>query len=429
MSASAQYSSFDNDGGQYPSFQQSQHGPWGTTINQQIQTASAMNVPFDQQQFEEAKQNGCLQAPCKAYPSWPPPYGTGFIYPSLQKAEQDQIMGDERGCFSMASPFIDAEPILPSVNISENYGDREYGPNEILNMYDCLNTPQPISNKCFGYMPYDATYMSATMSHGGQAKGWLEDPMSPVPITSFHQPVAVGIDIPSQVPSDRNENFIEKFVGGVRHQQAPGSQIPSSGSQIPPSSGSQIPPSSGSQIPPSSSSSGSDGLNISQQPALIQETAKTPQIQDLSISIQLPPLTTYHSSDCDLKCKIHDYNNTFHCIKKSLRAFLYDITHMDEQPDDEDTLSWLFRRHRVYFLVLFIFIVLILYFFVSSICPSSSNSSHGNPVSILYWCAVLAFVLYIGLPETHNARDEAQKLSALFIITVALWALLLKLSH
>jgi hypothetical protein len=109
---------------------------------------------------------------------------------------------------------------------------------------------------------------------------------------------------------------------------------------------------------------------------------------------------------------------------------------MDEQPDDEDTLSWLFRRHRVYFLVLFLLIVLVLHFFISSLCGGSSNSSHshisssrGNPVTILYWCTVLTFLIYVGLPATHNARDEAQKLSALFIITVALWALLLKLSY
>ena len=393
MSASAQYSSFDHDGGQYPSFQQSQNGPWGTTINQQMQTASALNVPFDQQQFEEAKQNGCLQAPCKAYPSWPPPYGTGFIYPSLEKAEQKQVMGDERGCFPMASPFIDTDPILPSVNIEENYGDREYGPNEILNMYDCLNTPQPISNKCFGYMPYDATYMSATMSHGGQAKGWLEDPMSPVPITSVRQPVAVGTDIPSQVPSDRNEHFVENFVGGVRHQPAPSQQ----------------------QTQPAQSL----------QPMMMQPSSQ--QNQDISVTIELPPLT-HHADDNDLKCHIHDYSKTFRCIKKTLKAFIHDVIHMDEQPDDEDLFSWLFRRHRVYFLALFLLIVLVLHFFISSLCKSNS-SSHGNPVSVLYWCSVLSFLIYIGLPETRNSRDEAQKLSALFIITVALWALLLKLSY
>ena len=225
-------SAFSTEGqDQYPTFQESQTGPWGHSLGGQVARTAALNVPFDQVQFEEAKQNGCLAAPCKAYPSWPPPYGTGFIYPTLQKTDQDGAMGDERGCFPMASPFVDTEPVLPSVNITETVNGNQYSPTDILKMYDCLNTPQPLSNKCFGYMPYDATYMAATRSQGGQAKGWLDDPFSPVPITSDRQPVAVGIDIPSQVPSDRNVNFNtvsppsmspqqpairESFVAGVR---------------------------------------------------------------------------------------------------------------------------------------------------------------------------------------------------------------------
>jgi hypothetical protein len=425
MSASAASSTFENSD-QYPSFQQSQHGPWGTTINEQIQTAAAMNVPFDQQQFEEAKQNGCLQAPCKSYPTWPPPYGTGFIYPSLQKVDNEYVMGDERGCFPMASPFVDTHPILPSVNIEETYGDREYGPSEILNMYDCLNTPQPLSNKCFGYMPYDATYMSATMSRGGQSKGWLEDPMSPVPITSVKQPVAIGVDIPSRIPSDRNENVVvENFVGGIKPQPPQVQQSPQT--QQPP----QVQQSPQTQQPPQVQQSPQ-----TQQPPQTQQSPQPQQsarfkknIDDLHDSQQTVVLKEINGNDVvkkehDSKCRIHDYSHTLQCIKKTFRGFMHDLTHMEDQPDDDDTLTWLFRHHRVYFFAVFIVIIILLHLFISNLCKSKTTSA--TSITILYWLFIMSFIIYACLPDSHTGRDEAQKLCALFIITVTLWAFLSK---
>ena len=143
--------------------------------------------------------------------------------------------------------------------------------------------------------------------------------------------------------------------------------------------------------------------------------------------LPLPPVL-HNPADYDSKCKIHDYGNTFICVKKTLKSFLYDITHLDEQPDDDDTLSWLFRRNRLYFLSLLIIIILVLHFFVSTLCNNKVSSS-SSPVTLLYWCFVFSFIVYVGLPETHTGRDEAQKLAALFIMTVALWALLCKVSN
>ena len=492
MSASAAASSFESSD-EYPSFQQSQHGPWGSTINEQIKTTAALNVPFDQQQFQEAKQNGCMQAPCKAYPTWPPPFGTGFIYPSLQKGEQTQPMGDNRGCFAMASPFIDVEPILPSVNIEDNYEDRDYGPAQILNMYDCLNTPQPLENKCFGYMPYDSTYMASSMSHGGQSKGWLENPDSPVPISSVKQPVAVGNDIPSQEPSDRNENYnIENFIGGIRPQndknintsdkniQAKSAIIGnninkpttstsgtngtsrsngtntnmsngtntnmSNGTNTNMSNGTNTNMSNGTNTNMSNGTSRSNGNNGTStnmsngtNTNMSNGTSRSngnngtnannnsfifPQIDE---DVILPThdkhkTNTNLQNNCDTKCYAHNFQHVFKCMHLSSKAFLYDVCHLGNQPEDEDTIPWLFRNHRLYFLCLLILLIILLHFGVSSFC-----SSKNGPVLTLYWCFILSYILYTGLPATQNNYDESQKISVLFIATVTLWAIVCKL--
>jgi hypothetical protein len=177
-------------------------GPWGRTLSGQIENAHKYNTAFDENGYNEALENGCLPPPCKPYPEWPPKPGVGFIYPSLQKEEQRNLMGEEKGCFPLASPFVDETPVLPSVERMENVQDKDYTPKEILDMFDCaVGTPQPLENKCFGYMPYDATYMSSS-----RLGGWL----SPVPITSPVQPVATGVNVPSEVISNRNPHLKKK---------------------------------------------------------------------------------------------------------------------------------------------------------------------------------------------------------------------------
>ena len=392
MSAAAAASAFASEGAErYPSFQETPQGPGGTQLHQHLTKSAAMNVPFDQLQFEEAKQNGCLPAPCKAYPSWPPPYGTGFIYPSIQKADPGPPLGTERGCFPMASPFVDTEPILPSVNVKESYGDRQYSPSEILGMYDCLNTPQPLSNKCFGYMPYDATYMAATMSRGGQAQGWLDNPDSPVPITSVHQPVAVGTDIPSQVPAEGHENDQERrpsketFVSGVR-------PVPVTRPQLTQPQYTPPPP------PPSVP-----------QPRLVPD-------EMIVVVPELPDSSPRNESHIDDGCRLNNCADLLPCTHKTLRGFLYDLTHPDNQPDDEDSVSWIFRNHRPYFLGLLVLVLLGFHFILRAGCGPDAA-----PVTALYWLAVLAYVIYMALPPTHGP-DEAQKITSLFILTVVLWS-------
>ena len=203
---SALYSSYDpSSANSVPSYQEIQPGGSGRTLSGEIDRTATLNVPFDQLQWENSKQNWCIPPTCTPLPVWPPPFGTGFVYPTLEKNDQPTLMGEEKGCFQMAAPFVDQKPVLPSIQIpGEEINGKVYSPHEILNMYDCMNTPQPMNNQCFGYMPYDSSYQSSSLGQLGRYDGWLDPPLSPVPITQKTQPLAVGQNIPSNNPSDRN---------------------------------------------------------------------------------------------------------------------------------------------------------------------------------------------------------------------------------
>lgn len=192
VTASAPY---DNSGTQ-ASFQQPDNvGPWGNSISGLIAKQSKLNVPFDQLQWIDAANNGCLPPPCKPYPSWPPNSEVAWVYPSLEKEEQTTLLGENLGCFPMAAPFVDNMPILPSVELPiDSVQGKEYSPQTLLNMYNCQSAPQPLTNKCFGYMPYDANFMPTAFGQGGgrRADGWDDQLGSPIDISSPTQPIAVG---------------------------------------------------------------------------------------------------------------------------------------------------------------------------------------------------------------------------------------------
>jgi len=406
MSAGSLFSTDAGTGAVYPSFQEPAAGAWGHTVQGQVERTGELNVPFDELAFQESKQNGCLPPPCKAYPSWPPPFGTGFIYPSLEKGTQETLLGEERGCFPMAAPFVDSQPILPSVNMPpDEFQGQSYSPSQILNMYNCLNTPQPLSNKCFGYMPYDATYMAANMAQGGQAKGWLDDPLAPVPITSIKQPLAVQTDIPSRVPSDRNDNYrprppgdavVEPFVGGVRPLQPtvnPGYGANGNGS--------------------TGHGNGVDGYGANGVGGYGANGSGN--------ALDFVAVIEVEGEDDDT-CNDPSWSSLLPCMVKSLRGFMRDLFHPDRQPADDDTLAWLFRNNRPYYLVIFLLLVIAGCFFIHSLC--GSDSQHAAQLFCIF---VVAFLVYLGLPS-QTGTAEAQKITSLFTLAVAIWALLWKVN-
>lgn len=188
-----------------PSYQMVNTGPWGRTISGQIEDTAKFNTAFDNNGWLAATQNGCLPPPCKEFPTYPPPSGTGFIYPTLEKEEQKTLMGEEKGCFNMAAPFVNERASLPSIQLpAETVNGKDYSPSALLNMYQCAAAPQAMDNTCFSYMPYDKSYLSTKTGPEARYDGFLDNALSPVPITSPTQPIAVGRDIPSNVNSDRN---------------------------------------------------------------------------------------------------------------------------------------------------------------------------------------------------------------------------------
>ena len=315
-------------------------------------------------------------------------------------------MGEERGCFPLASPFVDTLPILPSVEVKDSYQGRQYSPSEILEMYDCLNTPQPWSNQCFGSMPYDATYMASSRGQGAQAKGWLEDPYSPVRITSQTQPVAVGTDMPSAAASDRNPHYRaekkESFVGGIGN--AVGGNDGSGNAITAP-----VP------MPPVNPTPPADTRVV----VVLEDSRSGDTANANTANAANVVTTTTDVSNYDKTCKVDDCKTLFPCVLKTVRAFLYDVFHPDAQPEDEETLSWLFRHHRLYFLGVLVVLLLAGHLILGALCPPSSV-----PVLRLYWCAVLSFFIYMSLPPLANL-ERAQALTSLFIFTVALWAITL----
>jgi len=67
-------------------------GPWGITLKDQLTTNSRLNASFSQRAWEDAKQNGCLPAPCKPYPRWPPPARTGYVYPVAGNKKPQEVL-------------------------------------------------------------------------------------------------------------------------------------------------------------------------------------------------------------------------------------------------------------------------------------------------------------------------------------------------
>ena len=128
----------------HPSFHMTQKGPWGTTVNGQINKTSHLNVAFDEKQYEETKQNPTTIQPSTDfsssyephYPVWPPPAETGFLYPNSSKADQTILLGDEKGTFDFDQPFITTASIDASPSASpstEILNDKSITPEELLN--------------------------------------------------------------------------------------------------------------------------------------------------------------------------------------------------------------------------------------------------------------------------------------------------------
>lgn len=92
------------------SYNYPQCGPWGITLSDELRTQSRLNTAFSQRAWAGAKQDGCLPAPCGTLPTWPPPRGDGFVYPSLSKKPQELLTLGEDNTSGFGHPWASRAP-------------------------------------------------------------------------------------------------------------------------------------------------------------------------------------------------------------------------------------------------------------------------------------------------------------------------------
>jgi len=86
-----------------------QPGPWGISVDEQIDRTAQLNTTFDNNGFQEALQNRCLMKPGMNLPIWPKGLKT-YSRPQLDKPSQQNI--NARIPAEFGRPFLpDQEPI------------------------------------------------------------------------------------------------------------------------------------------------------------------------------------------------------------------------------------------------------------------------------------------------------------------------------
>jgi len=86
-----------------------QAGPWGISVDEQLDRTAAFNTSFDNNGFQEALQNRCLMKPGMNLPVWPKGLHT-YSRPQLDKPAQQNI--NARVPLEFGRPFLpDQEPV------------------------------------------------------------------------------------------------------------------------------------------------------------------------------------------------------------------------------------------------------------------------------------------------------------------------------
>ena len=110
----------------------SEEGPWGTTLNGQLRQNARTLSAFSTRAWEDAKQDGCLPQPCmNPYPDWPPPAGRGFVYPAMEKKNQEILRRGEMKDLIQEPPYetrTESGPAIPTT-----FCDTDESPNQCPN--------------------------------------------------------------------------------------------------------------------------------------------------------------------------------------------------------------------------------------------------------------------------------------------------------
>lgn len=108
----------------------------GITLDDQLREQSRLNSSFAQNNWTNAQLSGCLPKACQPLPNWPPPAGTGFIYPTLEKKQQELLdLGIATGCsetYALQPPYSQTG-VPPTINLSQQ-------PMDLTNPVQCPPT-------------------------------------------------------------------------------------------------------------------------------------------------------------------------------------------------------------------------------------------------------------------------------------------------
>jgi hypothetical protein len=420
------YSAFQADGNE-PTFQQKTQGPWGIDMKTMMEKTAASNTTFDPLQFEEAKQNGYLKPPQQTYPIWPPPSGTGFIYPTITKMEMEGAMGDEKGVFKMAPPFAPQPVLYPSTQSStvEYFHGKKLTPEELLNgqllsLYPDYMTP----DTCTQRMPYDSSFQSESLM--------VQDPVTNIPLS---KPVPQPIP---HVPSTQPIPHAPSTQPIPHTPHIPSTQpIPHTPSTQP------IPHTPSTQPIPHAPSTQPIPHIPHKTPQPISKRNALLSNASLNVSSNNPsntrqPLVIVDMSDpyqnlrnnFDFKLDQNVFPTMVRCVKDTVRGLV------KCESVTSYTQEVLTQKDRIYYLLLFLFWLCMFYYLifilVSSNVDSNSSSSLSSTTSnnqnslgsyflILYWVWIIVLLVHWGTPQDDSDMDNQKFISLIVIAAILVW--------
>jgi hypothetical protein len=370
--------------GNLPGYQQSQCGPWGIRLDQQMQRGATLNASFDQLQWEDAKLNGCQPAPCQEYPSWPPPEGTGFIYPSLEKTTPAKLLGEDLGPGTEAAPYVEpqemTEPVVPDPS-------KAYSVDEILNVQACSaeepRIPHALPGATWAATQVDGNYNQSAygtpvimgkerfknQACAVEAKALQQPPMAPQ-----KQPHPMAMAAEAAMP--------------VKERQAqPMQQL--------------------------------NNVMAGAQIYLTDEAIRDNLVLVAEENVDVLETDVKSCGKTDPRCTRYSLEHLWPCMINAMRGILYDISCWDDLPKDKNRLLFIFTRDdRMFYLATFVLFILILYCVLRGLWFGVlPNNSHRVPFHYAIWMALAAFFIYFMTPEAEK-KDTLVKAISIFVIVV-----------
>lgn len=308
-------------------------GPWGTTIDDQLRTESRLNASWSQQAWESAKLDGCLPRPGRPLPRWPPPAGTGFIYPSSEKAAQTVLdLGVARQCpeiYAEEPPFVECRktrkrigPVLDTVNPNEC-------PPSGAKARTCPETAAKIAAKILNLVP--GVGQSVTVPYPNISQGYPVQPQYSMPNQPYPSAAQIqSLEVPNQpYPSAAQ---IQSFAPQQEPQGFP-------------------------------------------QQAYEQLNLFTPSPSPGPA----PSPGPYDKPQCILDNPEFSVGEVFPCTVNTVRGIVYDFQHWKDIPRDSagSKLSYVFGRDdRAFYLVIIIVLILLLILILKMLLGGGKKKQH-----------------------------------------------------